>query len=529
MNDGLVFDHYPMRDTEPPAGWAMCSVGCVAESISSGFPSGAHNSEGKGVPHIRPMNIDRDGRFDLSLVKSVDGDIPKLLAKGDVLFNNTNSPELIGKTTVIPISEPLAYSNHMTRIRLEQGMNPSFVAKQLHFLWMSGYFRHRCKNHVNQASIAAEPLSRTVPLLVAPSARQDRIADMLDELLSDLDAGVAALERVRAKLVQYRAAVLNAAVEGELTAEWREKHPATEPASELLEHILDKRRRRWEEAQLQKFKAAGKAPPKDWKSKYKEPTRPDVTKLPILPKGWCWASVEQISTKVVDGVHKKPDYVSSGIPFVTVRNLTAGPGISFEKLNYITPEDHAEFVKRADPQRGDILISKDGTLGVVRAVECDTEFSIFVSVALVKPVVLETSPFFALALTAPQVQAQMVPKGSGLVHIHLEDLRQDCVPIAPIREQAAVVEFVQDQLSIIDHLESDLDTRVKSSIGLRQSILRHAFTGQLFPQDPSDEPATELLKRIAAKREERDRQNQAAKQANPKPKAPRKRIAKSRK
>jgi hypothetical protein len=111
-----------------------------------------------------------------------------------------------------------------------------------------------------------------------------------------------------------------------------------------------------------------------------------------------------------------------------VRNLTAGPGISFEKLNYVTRADHAEFLKRANPRRGDILVSKDGTLGVVRVINTDEEFSIFVSVALVKPVLRAMSSYLGAALASPQVQVQMVPKGSGLQHIHLEDLREDCVP-----------------------------------------------------------------------------------------------------
>jgi type I restriction enzyme S subunit len=245
---------------------------------------------------------------------------------------------------------------------------------------------------------------------------------------------------------------------------------------------------------------------------------PNTTDLPPLPEGWCWTTVEQISTKVVDGVHKKPSYVSSGIPFVTVKNLTAGPGISFQNLNYVTPEDHTQFIKRADPRRGDILVSKDGTLGVIRVIETDVEFSIFVTVALVKPVMLEMSDFLGMALSSPQVQAQMVPKGSGLVHIHLEDLREDCIPLAPMAEQEVIVEMVEDQLSVIDHLEADLEAKLNNAQGLRKAILRHAFTGQLVPQDPSDEPALELLKRIAGERGQRAREAAAAKRVNgPKP------------
>src|SRR5690349_14869732 len=107
-----------------PSGWAVVSIGQIASLVASGFPSGQHNQEARGIPHIRPMNIDRDGRLDLNLLKYVEGDIPRELKKGDVLFNNTNSPELVGKTTVVQIDARLAYSNHMTRVRLEDGLWP---------------------------------------------------------------------------------------------------------------------------------------------------------------------------------------------------------------------------------------------------------------------------------------------------------------------------------------------------------------------------------------------------------------------
>ena len=240
------------------------------------------------------MNIDRAGRLALASLKYVEGAIPRELRKGDVLFNNTNSPELIGKTTTVSIDRRLAYSNHMTRISLEDGLDPVFIARQLHFLWLSGYFRHRCVNHVNQASISSEPLSSTVPIVVAPSLEQARIAETLDELFSNLDAGVVALGRARDKLKLYRASVLKAAVEGALTADWRAQHPHAEPAIELLERILVERRRRWEESQLRKFEEKGRTPPKNWKAKYKEPVAPDTTNLPPLPDGWCWVSWEQV-------------------------------------------------------------------------------------------------------------------------------------------------------------------------------------------------------------------------------------------
>jgi type I restriction enzyme S subunit len=120
-----------------------------------------------------------------------------------------------------------------------------------------------------------------------PLAEQHRIVAAIEQQFTRLDAGIAALRQVRAKLKRYRASVLNAAVEGKLTEAWRAEHPATEPASVLLERILKERRAKWEED----LRAKGKDPAK---VRYVEPAKPDRENLLELPEGWCWATVEHL-------------------------------------------------------------------------------------------------------------------------------------------------------------------------------------------------------------------------------------------
>ena len=309
-------------------------------------------------------------------------------------------------------------------------------------------------------------------LLIPPLDEQRRIVAEIEKQFTRLEAGATALRQVQAKLKRYRAAVLKAACEGSLVpteAELaRQEGRPYEPASKLLARILTERRKNW-----------------PGRGKYKDAAKAHATDLPTLPEGWLWVSVEQLSTKVVDGVHKKPNYVESGVPFVTVRNLTAGPGISFAKLNYVTVNDHAEFIKRANPEQGDILVSKDGTLGVIRVIKTEIIFSIFVSVALVKPVLRATSAFLGIALSSPQVQIQMVPKGSGLQHIHLEDLREDCIPLPPLAEQTRIVAEVERRLSVVEELEVSVAANLQRGARLRQSILQQAFSGRLLSETPS--------------------------------------------
>lgn len=124
--------------------------------------------------------------------------------------------------------------------------------------------------------------------------QQTRIVEKLEELLSDLDAGMAELKAAQKKLGQHRQSLLKAAVEGALTAEWRAKHTPVETSAQLLQRILTERHARWEAKQLAKFAEQGKPPPKEWQKKYPEPVQPDTTDLPALPEGGCGRALSRL-------------------------------------------------------------------------------------------------------------------------------------------------------------------------------------------------------------------------------------------
>ncbi len=142
------------------------------------------------------------------------------------------------------------------------------------------------------------------------------------------------------------------------------------------------------------------------------------------------------------------------------------------------------------------MITKDGTLGVTRAVRTDKVFSIFVSVALVKPIIYEMSDYLELAFSSPQMQEQMLGTGSGLMHIHLQDLRRYIVPISPINEQYEIIRRATTILKNIDRIEEQYQFIKTELDRLDRSILAKAFKGELVPQDPTDEAAIVLLERI---------------------------------
>ncbi len=344
---------------------------------------------------------------------------------------------------------------------------------------------------------ARPQIVKELKVTVAPLNEQKRIADKIEVLQAKSKKAKQALDAAKPLLDKLRQSILASAFRGDLTAEWRKKNPDVEPASVLLDRIRAERREKWEENELAKMKAKGKEPKNDnWKSKYKEPESVNINELPELPDGWSWTNINMLSTKVTDGVHKKPNYVETGIPFVTIKNLTAGPGISFDNLNYISESDHKEYIKRAHPERGDILVSKDGTLGVIRLIDTNRIFSIFVSVALIKPTNSDISEYLSYILQTPQCQMSMKATGSGLKHIHLKDLKIVPVPIPPIEEQKKIVTCLKRKINSTQIFYNILKDSSKKIFELNQSILSKAFSGELVPQDPSDEPAAELLARI---------------------------------
>ena len=151
--------------------FAFRPIGEIAEDIKAGFASGQSSVDTKGVPHIRPMNITDKGQFTWEGLKQIalseyEGREDYALRSGDVLFNNTNSKELVGKTCLIENDVHGGFSNHMTRIRVKPGVCiPNFLALLLHNAWKKGIFLELANRWVGQAGINATALAQfQIPL-----------------------------------------------------------------------------------------------------------------------------------------------------------------------------------------------------------------------------------------------------------------------------------------------------------------------------------------------------------------------------
>ncbi|TLD39928.1 MAG: Type I restriction-modification system, specificity subunit S [Candidatus Jettenia ecosi] len=164
--------------------WDKVKLGSLAEmgivEFQNGFPCGQWNELGVGIPQLRPFNVTDFGRIDLTQIKSIETNksVEKYkLKQNDIVFNNTNSEELVGKTALWQNGDGYVLSNHMTIIRIKDdtSINSTYLANFLHKKWFDGHYKMVCRRHVNQASVSIERL-KDMDLPYPPIDVQNEIA-----------------------------------------------------------------------------------------------------------------------------------------------------------------------------------------------------------------------------------------------------------------------------------------------------------------------------------------------------------------
>ena len=227
-----------------------------------------------------------------------------------------------------------------------------------------------------------------------------------------------------------------------------------------------------------------------------------------LPDGWAWAKLQSITSILTDGTHKTPQYSDDGYIFLSSRNVTTGK-IDWDNIMYIPETLHQELYTRLAPKVGDILLAKNGTTGVAAIVDREEVFDIYVSLALIRIVENTVDPTYVLrAIGSSYIQDYFNGslKGIGVPNLHLEHIRKALIPIPPHTEQFRIVSRADMLLPLVEQIAAD-EAELRCLVSASKSkILDLAIRGQLVPQDPADEPASVLLERIRAEKEELIRQ-----------------------
>jgi type I restriction enzyme S subunit len=489
-----------------PGSWARAELSQIADVNPPRSALGASGA----VAHFVPMSAvaPEFGGVDVSAIRPI-GEVQKgytAFKEGDVIFAKITPCMENGKVAVTPpLPHGVAFgSTEFHVIRPRCGASALWIA---HFLSQQSIRSLARQNMTGSAGQLRVPTTwlggLSIPL--PPSMELDRIIKAVESLNHDLDQGLDALHRAKSNLDRYRASVLNSAVTGSLTAEWRKANLAKEDGKALLERILRERRERWEQEQLVSFAAKDKQPPKGWREKYEEPA---AIHSYDIPDSWIWASASVVCKQIECGNTPTSELMTSGygeVPFIKVYNLTMNGDLDFSiKPTFVSAHTHTQLLARSRAVPDDVLMNIVGPpLGKVALVpNTHPEWNMNQAVVLFRSGTAIYPKFLQYCLMSHVVSnwiERTAKATAGQANVSLTNCRLLPIPIPPLAEQEEIVKRVGIELSRADEAIQHCVLGNSQSQRLRQSILKAAFEGRLVPQDPNDEPASALLKRITAK------------------------------
>jgi type I restriction enzyme S subunit len=497
---------------ELPTSWIEATVGELFETAGGGTPSTTVPEYWRGtIPWISSADIDDMHHMSISRFISenaIRDSATNLVPAGSVIVVTRVG---LGKVSVA--EGPLCFSqDHQALLIDPKHFDTKYV---LYFMSQAVKSFKQISRGTTISGVTKKQLLET-NFTLPPRPEQTRIVAEIEKQFTRLDAATAALKRVQANLKRYRASVLKAACEGRLVpteAELARKEGRDyEPADKLLQRILRERRARWEADTLAKMQASGKPPTDDsWKQKYKEPSAPDTSNLPELPKGWCWTTVEQVGF-VQLGRQRAPQHHQGKNmrPYLRVANVFEDriDTADMKTMNF-TP---AEFVQYK-LEVGDILLNEGQSFELVGR---PAMFRGEVDNCCFQKTLLRFRPSnliegdFALTVFLTYLNngtfQKVTRRTTTMAHLTAERFLTMAFPLPPIEEQRRVVRLAHEALSRMSRLQLELVQAHEKGASLRRSTLAGAFSGTLVPQDPTDEPASVLLERIRAGRGSQDNQ-----------------------
>lgn len=279
-----------------------------------------------------------------------------------------------------------------------------------------------------------------VPL--APLEEQKRIVEIIEKQFAKLDEARDLIQKSLDSFADRKSAILHKAFTGELTKNWRE-----------IRH--------------KQFECTNK-------------------------------KLNEVCPLITDGTHQTPTYTDErGYIFLSSKNVRAGV-IDWDNIKYIPESLHKELYSRLAPRKDDILLAKNGTTGIAAIVDRDCVFDIYVSLALIRPNILEVIPKYLLyVISTPEVKRYFDSslKGIGVPNLHLKYIRETIIPIPSLDEQEEIVRILDSIFEKEDKSKELLDM-LDTIDEMKKSILARAFRGQLGTSNPTDEPATDLLRKI---------------------------------
>ena len=281
-----------------------------------------------------------------------------------------------------------------------------------------------------------------------------------------------------------RQKILDLAIHGKLVPQ----DPNDEPASVLLERIRAEKERLIKEGKIKKGKKSAKTS--------------DKPHYPFeLPKGWVWTTIEDVCSKIGSGsTPKGSNYSKEGIPFFRSQNVY-NSGIVMSDIKYISDEIHQMMIG-TEVVANDLLLNiTGGSLGRCAVIPSNFEKgNVSQHVCILRPIVIKPEFLHCFILSSFFAKSMKIT-GSGREGLPKYNLEKMLLPLPPEQEQERIVAETKRLQSFVDELETSCENMTKLVAQVKSKVLDLAIHGKLVPQDPNDEPASELLKRINPKAE----------------------------
>jgi type I restriction enzyme, S subunit len=462
-----------------PAGWIATTVGETCSIVSGSTPKSGEPSNWNGdVPWITPDDLSRhSGKTILagrrSLTKAGYRSCSTRMVPAGTLLYTSRAP--IGYVAVA--AQPVCTNQGFKSLVPPSDINSDYL------YWYMRYATDLVKERASGTTFAeiSGKAMATVPLLIAPCAEQERIVAAIEEQFSRLDSGVAALERARQNLKRMRAAVIQAAVTGRLV----DQQPSEGTGADLLATIkMDGRRASRRSEDL-------------------------ITPMPPLPQSWATATWSTTGSSQNGRAFPSADYTAVGTRLLRPGNLHASGRVAWTGANTrCLPGRYASEFPTYLVGPNELVMNltaqslKDEFLGRVCMTGPHDE-PVLLNQRIARLTTVGLNPRFIFYVLKSWIFRRFVDQlntGSLIQHMFTSQLNQFRLPIPPRGEQDRIVERIEGLLTLLDHLEGAVHPAEKQAPALRSAILAAAFSGRLVPQDPTDEPASAILDRIASER-----------------------------